>query len=318
MSGISEIELRAYLTLKRLLSEAFERGTNSMTPSPSVTPQNPTPAEPASRSHDQRAGVIVLALFIAALLPAAYRMARPFLTAMMLAAILAVALDPLQRRARRLVTRSSVAALITTLVAVVPVLTVILLAGAAMTHEIKSGAFAAILRTGQRLATGALVDRHAIQEAVTDLGHVAGDLFTALLAAVFLYVFLVYGRGWVAELTALLPLDPSVTDRVLTTIRDAIVANVDGILAMSAVEAILFGVVFWVAGIGQPAMWGAFAGLASMIPIIGAAAVWLPIAVTLAIHGAYVKAALVGLVCLAAQHGVAFLLVPRVMGTRLR
>jgi predicted PurR-regulated permease PerM len=187
-----------------------------------------------------------------------------------------------------------------------------------MTHEIKSGAFAAILRTGQRLATGALVDRHAIQEAVTDLGHVAGDLFTALLAAVFLYVFLVYGRGWVAELTALLPLDPSVTDRVLTTIRDAIVANVDGILAMSAVEAILFGVVFWVAGIGQPAMWGAFAGLASMIPIIGAAAVWLPIAVTLAIHGAYVKAALVGLVCLAAQHGVAFLLVPRVMGTRLR
>lgn len=287
-----------------------------MTPPASVTTQNPS--EPVAWSRYQKAGVLVLAVAIAALLPAAYRMASPFLTAMVLAAILAVVLDPLQKRASRLVKRPSVAALITTLVAVGPVATVILLAGAAMSREIKSGAFDAILRAGERLAAGASIDRQAIQQAVADLNQVAGGLFTGALAVLFLYVLLVYGQGWLTQLTAMLPLDASATDRILTTVRDAIVANVDGILAMSGIEAILFGIIFWIAGIGLPAMWGAFAGLASMIPLIGAAAVWLPVTVTLAIHGTYAKAALVGIVCFAVQESVGRFVVPRIVGTRLR
>ena len=224
-----------------------------------------------------------------ALLPAVYRMARPFLTAMVLAAILAVLLDPLQRRVGRLITRSSVAALITTLVAIGPILAILVLAGVIVSREIKSGAFADILRTGEQLTAGASIDRHALQEALPELNQVAGGLFTCALAVLFLYVLLVHGHAWVAQLTALLPLDSSVTKRILSTVRDAIVANVDGILAVSAAEAILYGIVFWVAGIGSPAMWGAIAGLASMLPIVGGMAVWLPMAVILAIHGAYVQ-----------------------------
>jgi predicted PurR-regulated permease PerM len=289
-----------------------------MTPSTPVTPLNPIPLEPASWRDSRRAGLLVLGIAIAALLPAAYRMARPFLTALVLAAILAVVLDPLQKRASRLVKRPSVAALITTLVAVGPVLTVILLAGMAMNREIKSGAFDAILHAAEGLAAGASIDHNAIQQAVADLGQVAGGLFTGALAVVFLYVMLVYGKGWVSQMAAMLPLDASVTNRILAAISDAIVANVDGILAMSLVEALLYGIVFWIAGIGLPIMWGAFAGIASMIPLIGAAAVWLPVTITLAIHGTYVKAALVGIVCFGVQQAVALLLVPRIVGTRLR
>jgi predicted PurR-regulated permease PerM len=289
-----------------------------MTPSASAPSQNPSPPEPASRSRSRRAGVLVLALAIAALLPAAYRMARPFLAAMVLAAILAVVLDPLQRRASRLVTRSSVAALITTLVALGPVLTVILLAGVAMNREIKSGAFEGILQAGQRLTASGSIDPQVIQKAVAELNQVAGGLFTGALALLFLYVLLIYGQGWVGQLMELLPLDASVTNRILSTTRDAIVANVDGILAVSAVEAILFGIIFWVAGIGSPAMWGAIAGLASMVPVVGGLVVWLPIAVVMAIHGTYVKALLVGFGCLAGQTAVGELLRPRVVGTRLQ
>jgi predicted PurR-regulated permease PerM len=289
-----------------------------MTPPVPVTPPNRSPLESASWRDSHKVGLLVLGIAIVALLPAAYRMAQPFLTALVLAAILAVVLDPLQKRASRFVKRSSVAALLTTLVAVGPVLTVILLAGSALKREIKSGAFDAILRAGERLTAGASIDRQAIQQAAADLGQVAGGLFTGALAVLFIYVLLVYGQGWLAQLTVLLPLDTSVTNRILATIRDSIIANVDGILAMSVIEAILYGIVFGIAGIGLPAMWGAFAGLASMIPLIGAAAVWLPITVTLAIHGAYVKAALAGIVCFAVQQAVALLLVPRIVGTRLR
>jgi len=265
------------------------------------------------------AGILVLGLAIAALLPAAYRMAKPFLTAIVLAAILAVALDPLQRRVGRLVTRSSVAAVITTLVAAGPVATIVLFAGAAVNREIKAGAFSGILSVGEHLIASASIDRnHAIQQVVAELNQVAAGLFTGGLAVLFLYVLLVHGQGWVAQLTAVLPLDPSVTNRIVSTVRDSIVANVDGILAVSAAQAILFGIIFWIAGIGSPAVWGTLAGLASMVPVVGGMVVWLPIAVMLAIQRTYIKALLVGLGCLVGQTAVGELLRPRVVGSRLR
>jgi predicted PurR-regulated permease PerM len=274
--------------------------------------------ETGDQNRSRRAGVLVLAVTIVALLPAVYSMARPFLTASVLAAILAVALDPLHLRTGRLLRHPSVAALGTTLVVVVPVLAIILLAGMAMNRKIGSGALTNIVRTGQRLTSTASLDSHAIQGALAGLNQIAAGLLTCAFAVVFLFVLLVHGRAWVTQLATLLPLESSVTDRILTTIRDTIVANVDGILAMAVAEAILSCFIFWIARIESPFMWGAFAGLASMIPFVGAAAVWLPLAVTLAVHGAWMKAALVGIACLAAQKAVTLLLVPRIVGTRLR
>jgi predicted PurR-regulated permease PerM len=276
------------------------------------------PPEPASWSRSRRVGILVLALAIGALLPAVYRMVRPFLTAMVLAAILAVVLDPIQKRVSRIISRSSVAALITTLVAVGPILALVFLAGVIIEREIKAGAFSSILRAGQRLTASTPIDGHAFQQAAAQLSHIAGDLFTAALTVLFLYVLLLHGSSWLVQLTALLPLDAAVTNRILATVRDAIVANVDGILAVATAEAILYGIVFWVAGIGSPVLWGALGGLGSMVPIVGGMVVWLPMAVTLAIHGAWNKALLVASGCLAGQAAVALLLRPRVVGSRLR
>jgi predicted PurR-regulated permease PerM len=113
-------------------------------------------------------------------------------------------------------------------------------------------------------------------------------------------------------------MDPAVSDRILAAVRDAIVANVDGILAIGAMEAVLFAAIFRVGGITSPAMWGVFAGLSSMIPPIGAATVWLPVTITLGFHGTWIKAAVIGIVCLATQEGVRLLLLQRMTGTRLR
>jgi len=271
--------------------------------------------EPASRGNQRSAGVLVLAVTIAAMLPAVYWMARPFLAAAVLAAILAVALDPLHSRTGRLVRRPSVAALITTFAVVGPAAAAIMLGVMVVNREIRSGFLADFLRTGGRL-TGTSFDLQVIQEALPELNHIAGALFTAVFAAVFLYVLLVQGKTWVAQIVALLPMDPSVTDRILATVRDAIVANVDGILAMGAVEAVLYGAIFRISGMASPAMWGAFSGLASMIPFIGAAVVWLPLTITMAVHETWIKAAMVGIVCLFTQEAVALWLVPRIVGTR--
>ena len=264
------------------------------------------------------AGLALLALAIAALLPVAYRIARPFASAIMLAGILAVVLDPVRERVGRRVTRPSTAALITTAVAIGPVLSFGLLAGGLIAREIKSGALSGILRAGQRLTAAAPVDTKVAQQAAGQINQVVGCLFTGALTLLFLYVFLVHGQNWVAQLTALLPLEAAATNRIISTTRDAIVANVDGIVAVGAVDAILFGIVFWIAGVGSPALWGALAGLASMTPIIGALIVWLPMAVIVSIKGSWVKGLLMALASLAVQTADGMVLRPRVIGKRLQ
>jgi len=272
-------------------------------------------ANPGSR---RRTGSLVLAIAIAAMLPAVYWMAKPFLTAGILAAILAVALDPLHSRTVRVVRRPSFAALITTSVAVAPGLVALMLGGMAVNRGIKSGVLAEMLKTSERLTGRTSFDVHTIQGALPELNRVAGGLVTCVFAAVFLYVFLVNGKAWITQLMSALPIDASVSERILTAIRDAVVANVDGILAMAVAEAMLFGTIFQIAGITSAAMWGALAGLSSMIPLLGAAAVWLPLTIRFAIQGFWIKAAMTGVVCLAVQQAVALLLVPRLIGTRLR
>ena len=272
-------------------------------------------ANPGSR---RLTGSLVLAIAIAAMLPAVYWMAKPFLTAGILAAILAVALNPLHSRTARVVRRPSFTALITTSIAVAPGLVALMLGGMAVNRGIKSGVIAEMLKTGERLTGRTSFDVHTIQGALPELNRVAGGLFTCVFAAVFLYVFLVNGKAWVTQLMSALPIDAPVSDRVVTAIRDAIVANVDGILAMAVAEAMLFGTIFQIAGITPSAMWGALAGLSSMIPLLGAAAVWLPLAIRVGIQGFWIKAAMTGGVCLAVQQAVALLLVPRLIGTRLR
>jgi len=277
-----------------------------------------TQPEPGIGSNKRRTGALVLAVAIGVLLPAAYFMARPFLTAAVVAAILAVALDPLHSRIGRLVRHPAVAALMTTSAAVGPVLAAMVFGGAAVSRQIGPGVLAGFLKSADWLTGRAPFDYHAISEVLPELNRIAGSLFTAVFAAVFLYVLLVHGKTWVAQFMALLPLDASVSDRILTAVGDAIVANIDGILAMAAVEAILYGAIFRVAGIASSAMWGALAGLSSMLPLIGSAAVWLPLTIRVGGHGTWIKAAVIGIVCLATQEAVAHLLVPRIVGRRLR
>lgn len=261
----------------------------------------------------------MLGLAIAALLPAAYLMARPFVTAFVLAAILAVLLDPVQKRVSRLITRSSIAALITTAAGVVPVGCIVLFAGVVINREMKSGALTTVLEAGRRLTSGVTLDQRAVIERVAkELSQIGGAAFTAASTLLFLYVLLIKGQGWMTQLVAMLPLDSSVVNRILATARDAIVANVDGMVAVGAAEALAFGIVFVIAGVPSPVIWAVIAGFASLVPVVGGYIVWLPMAVIMAIHGNYRGAVIVGLGCLAGEVAVSTLLRPHVVGNRLR
>lgn len=68
---------------------------------------------------------------------------------------------------------------------------------------------------------------------------------------------------------------------------EAIRAIVEGNIAVAAVQGALGAFVFWVLGIPGPILWGVVMAVFSLIPVIGAALIWVPVALYLFAIGSY-------------------------------
>jgi predicted PurR-regulated permease PerM len=120
-------------------------------------------------------------------------------------------------------------------------------------------------------------------------------LITGLLVTISLYFLLRHGEDWIGRLAVVIPLDPGVTASLFKTVRDSVIANVNGVLAVAAGQGLLLGLGFWFVGVRSPVLWGAVGGLASIIPVVGSPLVWVPVVIAFVFMGSYWKALLLGL-----------------------
>ncbi|MCX6585739.1 MAG: AI-2E family transporter [Acidobacteria bacterium] len=148
------------------------------------------------------------------------------------------------------------------------------------------------------------------------VGGVTNLLITALLVTIFLHFLLRYGRQWIDQLSVLTPIDAHTTASLVRTVHDSVLANVIGLFATALAQGLLLGLGFWFIGLRSPWLWGAVGGLASIIPIVGAPIVWLPVVVGFALGGTYGKALGLGLWGSLVVGSVDNLLRPFVVGTR--
>ena len=120
----------------------------------------------------------------------------------------------------------------------------------------------------------------------------------ALSVAVMLYLlfFLLRdGRALAARIDQAIPLASDDKQTLLATFVVVIRATVKGGVVMAVVQGTLGGIVLGGLGIAAPLLWGVVFGLMSMLPAIGAAVVWLPIALYFVVTGAFAKALLLTL-----------------------
>jgi predicted PurR-regulated permease PerM len=99
----------------------------------------------------------------------------------------------------------------------------------------------------------------------------------------------------------LLPFGREQNERLLTLARDIVSASVTSMLAVAAIQGVLGGLTFLLLGVQGAALWGGLMAAGSLLPAVGAALVWAPAAIWLAISGSLVKGvvlALVGLLVL--------------------
>jgi predicted PurR-regulated permease PerM len=297
----------------------------------------------------QRRSLVFLAVALAGLLPFLLQVAWPFITSFILASILAIVMSPVKEWLNRRTRRPALATSLTTFATLLVVGGATAFAGYTIYKELASayesigrrsleegGWPALVTHTADRvvdaMATRIPVDKEAIRTELTDrmksaggyllnnvaaaIGGATDSVITCILVAVFLFYLLRYGRAWIDQLALLTPLDPRTTAGILRTVHDSVVANVNGMVAAAVGQGVCLWLGFLVAGVRAPALWGAVGGLASIVPVIGAPLVWVPVVAGFLLMGSYWKALLLLLWCALVVGSVDNVLRPLVVGAR--
>ena len=245
----------------------------------------------------------------------------PYYEAILWAIVLAILFQPLHRRLRAsLGRRASLAALATVatilLLVILPltVITALLVQEATIVYErFRAGALdpAAIFnhiadvlpgwigdvlqRFGltdfgvmrERLASSVAKSSQFFATRALSVGQNAFEFVIGLFIMLYLLFFLLRdGTALVARLQAASPLR---SDRMRTLLRKfstVAQATVRGNIVIALIQGVLGGVAFALLGIHAPVLWGAVMAFLSLLPAVGAAVAWLPVALYLLFAGA--------------------------------
>lgn len=115
-----------------------------------------------------------------------------------------------------------------------------------------------------------------------------------LVITLYLMFFLLKDGESIADAVGrALPLSRERRDALFTRFVSTVRAVVKGSIVVSLVQGILGGVLFWIVGIPNPAVWGAVMAFLAILPFGGPTLVWLPAAVILFYSGNAIGAATV-------------------------
>jgi predicted PurR-regulated permease PerM len=243
---------------------------------------------------------------------------KPFYEPIFWAAVIAIISSPVQRRLdQRLNRHHNLSALITLLfcviVIIVPVLFVLLTLaqeGLAFYQKLESGqidiaGFLERLREyfpqlqilfkrlgldmetlNSRLAGIALMGGSFLATQVLTIGQNTIMLVINIILMLYLlFFFLRDGDKLVALLVRAMPLGDARERLLFIKFTEMTRATIKGSLLVAIVQGMLGGLIFWVLGVGGAVLWGVIMALLSLLPALGAALIWVPVAVYLLVTG---------------------------------
>ena len=256
----------------------------------------------------------------------AFLIVRPFLVEIGWAVVLAICLDPIRVRLlpRLGPTRTAVAL---TLAVVVLLVIPVVFVGTAVVRE--GGPAVSYLEDQLRSDGGAAswfhqawewararapflpTEQEAIANVTSSIGKaaqfVAGQaggllkgaanlLFTLVITLAVLFFMIrdapVFERG----LRRVLPFGAEQNDRLLVITSELVSASVTATLAIAALQGVIGGLTFALLGIPGAVLWGTMMAIFALLPVVGAALIWVPAAVWLALSGSLVKGIVLALV----------------------
>ena len=119
-----------------------------------------------------------------------------------------------------------------------------------------------------------------------DVGQNVLDFAVGFCISMYVLFFLLRdGRATAARIRAAIPLEPKAKDALLERFTKVIQATVKGNVIVAAVQGALGGLAFWVLGVHAPILWAVVMAFLSLLPAVGAALVWGPVALYLLATG---------------------------------
>ena len=286
---------------------------------PLASPDQAAPNDAARRRYT----LVFLSIATALALYACFLMVRPFLKPVLFAAVMTIVFYPVHARIWSRLRRANLAALMSTLFVLLIVILPLAGLGSAVTSEIGQAYQSLSVKSAEGggwtpylteelekplSALGRYVDisgfdlrgsvRGRLEQMSSWSVRLAADVVSNLgvfifdAAISFFTLFFLFREGRRVRLitAAVVPLDEARVERLFASINDTIVANLYGVVAVALAQGTLMGLAYYLLGVNSPIVWGALTSVCSLIPVVGSALVWLPIAGVLVATGHWPKA----------------------------
>ena len=122
------------------------------------------------------------------------------------------------------------------------------------------------------------------------IGQNAFDVVISFFVMLYIMFFMLRdGHKLATYIRDAIPLQDDIKQDLLKKFVTVISATVRGNVAMAALQGFLGGLAFWGLGIHAPLLWGTMMAFLSLVPAVGAALVWGPVALYLLATGAVAK-----------------------------
>jgi predicted PurR-regulated permease PerM len=290
-------------------------------------------------------------MFVAAIALVVYfclLIVRPFLNVIAWSSVLVITFHPVYQRLVRKTGRTSFSAFVCSLMVVVAfVIPLLFVTAVAIEQLLELGTGLQQVFTENTGIQDAAPLRHAyewlshrlgldeaailswVRQNASELTRVvAGYTLSAaqsVAGAVVSFVFIIFamfllfrdGDQIVERIPDLLPFERARTDALLARARDVIYGSVYGVVVIAVVQGALCGGIFWILGIPSAALWGMVTVVTSVLPVVGAAGVWVPGAVYLAATGDWTRAIILAVFGAGVISSVDNFLRPRLVGGRV-
>lgn len=183
-----------------------------------------------------------------------------------------------------------------------------------LTRRLGVDATAIIAWAGQHASE---LTRLAAQYTVALAASVTGAIVSFVFIIFAMFLLFRDGNRMLAAIPDFLPFERTRSEALLARIRDVIYGGVYGVVVIALIQGALCGAMFWILGIPSAALWGMVTVLTAVVPLVGAAGVWVPGTVYLLATGAWPRAIVLAVWGTFAISGVDNFLRPRLVGGRI-
>ena len=118
-------------------------------------------------------------------------------------------------------------------------------------------------------------------------------IFMTFVVFFSLYYLFKDGDALIKKIMAISPLKSDEENKLLKNFISVSKATLKGSLIIAIIQGVLMGIILQIAGFPSPAIWGVITALVSLIPLLGAALIWVPTGIIMLFLGNLWQGALI-------------------------